>query len=216
KAALAKSLNFLATGPSKNVNALTTSPNAKRTEQYAQPGNALIPAGNSVLGKIANSAAPSGPIETSSSRTVSTDSGIAGGHGKGLNQVLGKVAMNAIYGNGSGEALGAAVGEGMSISGAGSLSDAEIEKTLAKYLSKLQRCYERELLSNPNLRGLIQIKWSISVDGNVHSQAIVRSELNVPKLHDCLLSEFTKMQFPRPKGGEVQVKKPFKFEASAM
>ncbi|MBS1960062.1 MAG: AgmX/PglI C-terminal domain-containing protein [Bdellovibrionales bacterium] len=216
RASVAKSLNFLSTGPSKNVNALATAPNGKMAQKYEHTGSGAVPASNSALNALAKSNTGSGPISTSSSRTVASNSGIKGGHGKGLNQVQGKVSLNALYGSGSGEALGAAMGGGMTVSGPGSLSDADIEKTLAKYLQKLQFCYEKALLSDSSLGGVIQIKWTITASGSVNGQSVVRSEMNNAGLHTCLMKEFAKMHFPKPKGGEVQVKKPFKFEASAM
>lgn len=216
KAAVAKSLNFLSTGPSKNVNALATAPGAKLSQKYANTGSGALPASQSELNKMAVSNTGSGPIQTSSSRVIASNSGIKGGHGKGLNQVQGKVSLNALYGSGSGESLAGAMGGGMSVSGPGKLSDAEIEKTLAKYLQKLQFCYEKALLADSNLGGTVQIQWTITTSGSVTGQAVTRTEINHSGMKDCLMREFGKMQFPRPKGGDVVVKKPFKFEASSM
>lgn len=216
KAALAKSLNFLSTGPSKTVTALATNPFAKSSAKYANAGAGSMPATTSELSKMAKENGGDGPIATRGARNVASNSGIAGGHGKGLNEVQGKVSLNALYGGGSGEALGAAAGGGgISVTGPGKISDADIEKTLAKYLDKFQRCYEKALLTDSTLSGEVQIKWTINPNGSVSGASVVRSEMNQKVLHDCMTGVLTKITFPAPKGGPATVKKPFRFKSSS-
>src|SRR5206468_2755263 len=112
-----------------------TNPNAKLSQKYANAGSGALPGTKSELSNLANQNTGDGPISTRGARGIASESGIQGGHGKGLSAVQGKVSLNAIYGNGSGEALTAAAGGGgISVTGPGKLSDAEIEKTLSRYL----------------------------------------------------------------------------------
>jgi hypothetical protein len=216
KASLAKSLNFLSTGPSKSVAALGNIPSAKFNAKYANTGNGGLPASAAALNNLAKENGGDGPISTRGERTVASNSGITGGHGKGLNEVQGKVAMNSLYGNGSGSDLGAAAGGGgITVSGPGKISDADIEKTLSKNLEKFQRCYEKALLTDSTLSGEVQIKWTIEMNGGVAGPAIVRSEMNQKDLHKCLIGVLSKINFPAPKGGTVTVKRPFRFKSSS-
>ncbi|MBC7397557.1 MAG: AgmX/PglI C-terminal domain-containing protein [Bdellovibrionales bacterium] len=216
KAAVAKSLNFLSTGPSKNVAALATNPNAKASAKYANAGNGGMPGTTSKLSNLANQNTGDGPISTRGARGLASNSGIQGGHGKGLNDVQGKVAFNSLTERGSGDALGAALGGGsMSVTGPGKISDADIEKTLSRYLDKFQRCYEKALLSDPAISGEVQIRWTINPNGHVSAAQVVRSEMNKKPLHDCLTGVLGNIVFPAPKGGPATVKKPFRFKSSS-
>jgi hypothetical protein len=221
KAALAKSLNFLSSAPQKNVGALATVPGEKVSAKYKDLGSGAVAGttkgGAHVLDKMANSdAGGDGTIRTKGARSVA-GTGLQGSHGKGLNEVQGKVSLNALYGNGSGEELASAAGgAGVSVSGPGTISDSAIEKTLAKYLQKFQYCYEKALLTDPSLAGTIQMQWTIRMGGAVADSRVVRSALNNQALHSCLTRELSKIVFPSPTGGAVVVKKPFSFQSTTL
>jgi hypothetical protein len=222
KAALAKSLNFLSSAPSKNVAAFATVPGAAASAKYNDLGAGAVSGtskgGASALNKMADSnVGGDGTIATRGARSVA-GVGLAGAHGKGLNEVQGKVSLSALYGNGSGAELASAAGGSgaVSVSGPGKITDAEIEKTLAKYLQKFQYCYEKALLTDSSLAGTIQMQWTIQVGGAVSGAKVVRSAMNNAGLHACLTRELSKIVFPSPRGGSVVVKKPFAFQSTAM
>jgi hypothetical protein len=221
KAALAKSLNFLSSAPSKNVAAFATVPGAAVSAKYQDLGAGAVSGtskgGASALNKMADNTGGDGTIATRGARSVA-GVGLAGAHGKGLNEVQGKVSLSALYGNGSGEELASAAGAGggISVSGPGKISDAEIEKTLAKYLQKFQYCYEKALLTDSTLAGTIQMQWTIQVGGAVSDSKVVRSAMSNAGLHTCLTRELSKIVFPSPRGGSVVVKKPFSFQSTTM
>ena len=114
--------------------------------------------------------------------------------------------------------MGGAIGDdrSMKMSGKGSLAESEIEKALAKRLSKLQYCYEKALLFKASLVGNLWAKWVIDGSGHVSSAQITKSELNEEKLHKCLISELKMIPFPKPKGGSVAVEYPFNFSSSSL
>jgi hypothetical protein len=222
KAALAKSLNFLSSAPSKNVAAFATVPGAAVSAKYNDLGAGAVSGtskgGASALNKMADSnVGGDGTIATRGSRSVA-GVGLAGAHGKGLNEVQGKVSLSALYGNGSGDELASAAGGSgaVSVSGPGKITDAEIEKTLAKYLQKFQYCYEKALLTDSTLAGTIQMQWTIQLGGGVSDAKVVRSAMNNAGLHACLARELSKIVFPSPRGGSVVVKKPFAFQSTTM
>ena len=78
----------------------------------------------------------------------------------------------------------------------------------------VEQCYRRALTSNPGLAGKVRVEFVIGTDGTVHSQKVVETSLNNTQAEDCILGVFSKMKFPRPKGGEVIVTFPFLFRVS--
>ncbi len=161
-----------------------------------------------------SSAAGDSNIKTKSSRQVASDVKFAG-KGKGLNAVEGKVSSNEIYGRGSVGGL-SGVASGISVSGPGNLSEAEIEKALQKYLSKFQFCYEKSLISDSSLGGNLRLQWTIETSGHVSGGKVIQSQMNNPSLHACILGVLKTVPFPSPKGGSVIAKKTFNFKSSAL
>jgi hypothetical protein len=199
------------------VAAIGTVSNAKFSTKYKNSGSGGLPGTTSAISQMAKENTGDGVIATRGARNIASASGVAGGHGKGLNEVQGKVSLNALYGSGSGDELAAAAGGGgMSVSGPGQLSDSAIEKALAKYLQKFQYCYEKALLADSTLGGVVQIQWTINMGGSVSDARIVRSAMNNSALHSCLLGVLSRITFPSPTGGAVTVKKPFKFTSSSI
>ncbi|MDR3607065.1 MAG: AgmX/PglI C-terminal domain-containing protein [Oligoflexia bacterium] len=220
KASLAKSLNFLSSGSKKNVAAFPAASGSTASAKYQDLGTGAVSGTtrgkSSALNRMAESDGGDGPIATRGSRNVAS-TGLSGKHGKGLNEVQGKVSLSALYGNGSGDELASAAGgASVSVSGPGKISDAAIEKTLAKYLQKFQYCYEKALLTDSTLAGTIQMQWTIAVGGSVSNVHVVRSALNNAGLHSCLTRELSKITFPSPSGGSVVVKKPFTFQSTTI
>lgn len=218
RADLAKSLGFLATTPSKSAPVQLSAGSGSKDAKYAKlEKNSISGDGKpSALSKMAKNVGTSsnGPIETTSSRSIASEAGIKG-RSKGLNEVQGKVSLAALYGNGGGSA-GSSVAGGMSVSGPGTLEDSSILKTLSKYLEKFQYCYEKALLTNPNIAGTLTMEWTIGNGGGTSGAKVVRSELNSDSLHSCMSRELHKIKFQPPKGGSVIVKYPFSFSSSSL
>ncbi len=213
RAQLAKSLNFLspsAKAPVANIS------NEKVNSKYNTVGNVDDPkkANSSVLSNITQSKKIDGPIETTNARNIKSDVVITQ---KNLNDVQGRVAIGDLHNSDvTGEFGSSLGGTGMSVSGPGQLADAEIEKTLKKYLQRFQYCYEKELLSDNTLSGIIQMQWTIQESGSVAEIQVLRSQLKRESLHQCLSKELGKIKFPAPKGGDVSIKYPFKFSSSSL
>lgn len=216
---LAKSLGFLS-GAKSNISVKTPAYTNQPTANYdAMAKTSPQAINNTALTQMSKNAqnaagAASGPIDTRAARNIATDKyvpGMAGG--KSLNQVQGKVALGGGHGNFSGSFGG--VGE-TTTSGQGQLSSDAINATLRKYEDKLRFCYEKALLTNPNLGGTVKIEWTISSSGSVSAAHVVNSQINSSQMHSCLTGVISGVKFPSPKGGSVIVNKTFAFTASAL
>lgn len=225
RAKLSKSLGFMSTASSSvgkaNVNYDTKPTVAKGT---AAAGSLVqgTRTGGALSDMTRKGSGTGSAISTRSSRqmdgsAVDSDAGFAGGKGKGLNKVLGKVVLPGAGGGGSGgdglESLG---DTSLKMEGKGTLSQALLEKTLSKYLDRFQYCYEKALLSDSSLSGNVVLSWEISTAGSASNIHVVRSQLNNSGLHGCLSKEIQKIPFPSPSGGSVTVKYPFNFSSTSL
>jgi outer membrane biosynthesis protein TonB len=215
---LSKSLSFLS--PNKGVTKKSNLPSytMKGKENLSgDPAFVLGTTDKSVLDNMATSTITDSKISTRSSRSIGSEMSFGNGEkGKGLNKVQGKVSNSELF-NPGGRAGGSLEGEGgLSVAGPGQLSDAEIEKALAKYLSKFQYCYEKALLSNASLSGNIWLQWTINTSGSVGNAKVVNSELADAELHKCLIGILKGVPFPAPKGGPVVPKKRFNFKSTTI
>jgi hypothetical protein len=211
KADLAKSLNFLATAPqSKTVVVHDQSDTRFKTLAQAVPTDVSSDA----LRKLAKHTSSDGPIETSSARAMNTPVHVSGA--KTMNEVQGRVAIASLADPSTSGIESELTSKGISVGGDGSLSQSEVEKVLSKHLQRFQYCYEKALLSDASLAGHILAQWTIGEGGSVSNISIVRSQLNNTGLHQCLMSEISKVKFPAPQGGTVVVKYPFAFSSTPM
>lgn len=158
---------------------------------------------------------------TKGQRNINADLNLEGGKGKGLNNVQGQVSLQQLHSDEAGEGIGEALGgsSAVSVTGQGQMSEALIEKILAKHLAKFQYCYEKALLSDPALSGQIKFQWTIAPGGSVSGVKVVSSGsgMNNAKLHSCISSEIGRISFsPGPTGGSVVIQHPFAFSASSL
>lgn len=207
--ALSKSLGFLS--PSQNRIAQPIPETASTFRTTNPVSKSLTRKDESLTGSSA-----ADPVDTQSARSFAPKgdpSGVVGG--KGLNKVQGKVTLNQVFGNGTGNLVGEG-GQEMSLSGEGEISKDQVEKALERALSRFQYCYEKSLLSQPNLAGTLVMEWVISANGKAQSVKVVRSELNQASLHLCVAKEIGQVDFPKPKGGSVTIQYPFAFSSGAL
>jgi outer membrane biosynthesis protein TonB len=216
QAQLAKSLSFLS--PSKNrPAAIASDASAAKYKDSAATDVKDLKSKSSLRG--ISGSRDTGDVALRDSRDIKADGGISGSQrGKGLNEVQGKVSLNALYDPNAGADMGSAMGsgKGMQLSGPGSVSDSLIEKTLAKYLSKFQYCYEKALLNDASLAGTVVVQWTIESSGAASDVKIVRSQIPNKGMQNCLAREIGKINFPHPSGGSVTIKYPFAFSSSSL
>ena len=79
---------------------------------------------------------------------------------------------------------------------------------------EIQFCYERELRKDPDLKGKVKVKFTISGTGSVISAVISSSTLDDDRVEECLKRKIKRWVFPGPKGGGIViVNYPFDFNS---
>ena len=211
---LAQQLSFLGTSSSKPAAQVPSNYKDKSNTKYDP--RAVAVGGGSPNSKLDSMMAVSTDTEitTQSARTIAGSIKFGGkGGGKELNNVQGKVNSKDLYDPNA--KFSVATGS-MSVSGPGNADESEIERALAKFMSKFQYCYEKALLSNPNLGGNIVFKWTIQTSGRTSNPKVVKSEMSERSLHDCIGGVLKQVPFPKPKGGTVDVTKTFTFSSATL
>ncbi|NOZ60473.1 MAG: TonB family protein [Calditrichaeota bacterium] len=64
----------------------------------------------------------------------------------------------------------------------------DISAIVSKHNAAIQACYQRELRRNPDLKGKIVVRFTISVNGNVTQVELISSTLNNERVERCVLS----------------------------
>lgn len=83
------------------------------------------------------------------------------------------------------------------------LSRAQVMKVVQEHQGEIQACYERALMSNPDLVGRAEFEWEISPQGSVSGVKTKEATLkNGETLLDCVKGVFARMKFPAAKNGE--------------
>ena len=137
-----------------------------------------------------NASKASGPIKTKGSGSVGTGYGTAGlGTGTGQRGVKGAVVGKPQLSSGNGRTEG--------------LSREQVLKAMQPYLGKIQSCYERSMLSDPNLAGRIDFEWTISPAGGVKNVQIKKNSVaGGEQLGECVVGVIRSIKFPTATNGE--------------
>jgi hypothetical protein len=89
----------------------------------------------------------------------------------------------------------------------GDLDKAIIRRYIKRNVQKIQYCYEKELLSSPDIAGTVSVQFFIAPTGKVASSA---ASGVAPRVSSCIANVIQNIEFPKPKGGGgVQVNYPF-------
>jgi len=97
-------------------------------------------------------------------------------------------------------------------SGKGVLDKAIIRRYIKRNISKLQYCYEKELLGHAGLAGKVTVAFTIEASGAVAPDA---KATGMPEVEACMTQVIQGIAFPKPKNdGSLDVKYPFEFRPS--
>ena len=92
------------------------------------------------------------------------------------------------------------------------LDKAIIKRYVKRNLSKIQYCYEKQLLTHPSLEGVVSVGFRISANGVVTDSNGKGMDDSVA---NCVAGVVKAIEFPKPSnGGAVEVNYPFTFHAS--
>ncbi|MBM3323885.1 AgmX/PglI C-terminal domain-containing protein, partial [candidate division WOR-3 bacterium] len=92
----------------------------------------------------------------------------------------------------------------------GGLSEKAIKGVIEKKLTSIYWDYAIELSSQPKLKGKMVVEFVIQADGTVRDVKVTTNQLTAD-LEKKIIRYFEKFAFPRPTGGEVNVKVIFNF-----
>jgi hypothetical protein len=94
----------------------------------------------------------------------------------------------------------------------GGLDRDSVRRAIAAYKNEVTNCYDRALLTKPNLSGRVSYKWYISPNGKTAWINIVKSDTDSSQLNLCVLEVIKKIPFPQAKAGTTVIY-PFAFQA---
>lgn len=95
----------------------------------------------------------------------------------------------------------------------GSLDREIIRRYVRRHINQIRFCYERELQSQPNLAGRVNIRFVISPSGAVSSSNVASSTIGNAQVEQCVARAVQRIPFPHSNtGGVVVVTYPFMFQ----
>ena len=126
--------------------------------------------------------------------------GVGGGLGKGKGGPGGRGRGGVGRGGGTGPGEGGSgerriAGKEAARPGQG-LSPEQIRRVVVSRMGAFQACYEIALGRDPNLKGNVGVRFSISPGGSVSSVSISNSSLSNPRVEGCLTRQFSRLRFP--------------------
>ncbi len=127
-----------------------------------------------------------------------TGKGYGSGTGYGVQGLQGTAGTRGV--------VGAVIGSPrlMDISKTEGLTQKQVMDVVKQYTSKIQQCYERSLLSNPNLAGRVEYEWEITAKGSVQWAKVKRSDISQgDMLNNCVTGVLRSMKFPVASNGET-------------
>lgn len=67
-----------------------------------------------------------------------------------------------------------------------------VSEVINSHNSSIQYCYQRELKQNPDMKGKLVIRFTITPDGKVKDVKILSSTLNNPRIEQCVFSRISR------------------------
>jgi TonB family protein len=94
------------------------------------------------------------------------------------------------------------------------LNAESVRMVVRHHLPQVRACYDRALKQKPSLAGIVEIRFTISVEGRVTASSVHRNTSGHEGLGKCLAVVIKRWRFPRPVGGAVDFVYPFVFSAA--
>ncbi|MFS8070338.1 MAG: AgmX/PglI C-terminal domain-containing protein, partial [Byssovorax sp.] len=98
------------------------------------------------------------------------------------------------------------------VSVSGSLPPEVIQRIVRQSFGRFRLCYENGLRNNPSLRGRVNTRFIIGMDGSISSVVNGGSDLPDAGVVACVVRSFYNLTFPQPSSGPVTVTYPVLFE----
>jgi hypothetical protein len=95
--------------------------------------------------------------------------------------------------------------QGASASQAKRIPPEVIQQVVRRQFAKFRVCYDAGLSRNPDLIGIIEVRFLINREGLVTLAEDHGSNILDTAVRDCVIKEFRSLEFPAPEGGIVTV-----------
>jgi TonB family protein len=86
-----------------------------------------------------------------------------------------------------------------------------IDQTIKSNMGRFRSCYVKEGRKSPNLKGRIDIKFTVETDGTVSSAEIASSSMPSPLVEKCVVQQMQGLRFEPQKETQKDVVYPFVF-----
>ena len=93
----------------------------------------------------------------------------------------------------------------------GGCDKGDIAKNVRRRAAALRACYERQLMSKPDLKGKVTVQWTINQEGAVTRPKVVTNTINNPSVTDCVMRTINRIRFKKPEAGICVIQWPFVF-----
>ena len=101
----------------------------------------------------------------------------------------------------------------LEIDGVGEFDQALVVRMIQRRRAQITACYEHAILSDPTLRGRVEIQMTIEENGSVSGVRTIENGMGTDVVSRCIESRVRGFRFtPGPTGGSVQFRFPFVFE----
>jgi TonB family protein len=89
----------------------------------------------------------------------------------------------------------------------------DIQRVVKARSRGVQYCYDKALAANPELSGKLMVSWRIGLDGRVAKARVESNTLGNRDVGNCVQRAIKRWRFPKPEGGQCQIRYPFVFSA---
>ena len=94
----------------------------------------------------------------------------------------------------------------------GGCDKGDIQKNVRRRAAAIRACYERQLLTKPELAGKLTVQWTINPEGGVEAIKPVSDSLGNNEVADCVLRALRRIRFKKPDAGICVILWPFVFQ----
>ena len=95
----------------------------------------------------------------------------------------------------------------------GALDKDIIRRVVRSHINEVRACYNQGLAKDPNLKGRVEIAFTIGADGKVTLTKVASTTLSDANVGTCIATTMKRWVFPKPDSGSVAVTYPFVLEA---
>lgn len=93
----------------------------------------------------------------------------------------------------------------------GGCDKGDIKKNVRRRAAAIRACYEKKLLTKPDLQGKLVVMWTIKEDGRAANTKLASDTIKDSSVTDCVLRVMGRLRFKKPDAGVCVIRWPFVF-----